>query len=285
MKNIVDWAKCLAIAIIAVIPSMLKGQDILSSIVSNENKYIYSYSYSSSELYESKGSIGQVFLSTVSDELIVKKKTEVSQEKVTEAILNIFPSAQISWIRNYDDVCFVITDKNAIETGWSELMSDDDIISVRPGYIRRTYVDLMKLYPVSQVATYGFDDQIYVEIKSECSDEANTLISSLGFRTELTPDSNPLTQFIYVSKESDIIAIANTLFESGFFISSRPSSHIVVRNIDGVTFDNTNLDFYYNLDGNKQYLYKSPGRFIIKKDKDTDKVVIYHFQVLDIHIL
>jgi hypothetical protein len=168
----------------------------------------------------------------------------------------------------------VVADKNAIETSIGNLMLNDDIISIRPGYIRRVYIDLMKLYPVCQVATYGFDDQIYVEIKSEFSDEAQTLITSLGFRTELTPDSNPLTQFIYVSKESDIITIANTLYESGYFVSSRPSSHIVVRDIDEVPFDKTNLDFYYKLDGSKQYLYKSPGRFIIKKDKNTNKAVI-----------
>ncbi len=269
-----NCAKCLALAIITIIPSLLKGQDLLSSIVNNDNLYIYSQSYSSSELYGSKGPIGQVFLSTVSDELIIKKKTDVPQFNVAEAILNYLPSAQVSWIKNHDDVCIVVADKNAIETSIGNLMLNDDIISIRPGYIRRVYIDLMKLYPVCQVATYGFDDQIYVEIKSEFSDEAQTLITSLGFRTELTPDSNPLTQFIYVSKESDIITIANTLYESGYFVSSRPSSHIVVRDIDEVPFDKTNLDFYYKLDGSKQYLYKSPGRFIIKKDKNTNKAVI-----------
>ncbi len=274
MRSFFNWAKCLAFAIMTVNPSLLKGQDLISSIVSSDNLYIYSQSYSSSDLYGSKGPVEQVFLSTVSDELIIKKKTDVSQVKVAEAISNNLPSAQIGWVKNHDDVCMVIADKNDIETCIADLISNDDIISIRPGYIRRVYVDLMKLYPVCRVATYGFDDQIYVELKSEFSNEAQTLIESLGFRTELTPDSNTLTQFIYVPKESDILSIANTLYESGYFISSRPSSHIVVRDIEVVPFDKTDLDFYYNLDGSKHYLYKSPGRFIIKKGKDTDKAVI-----------
>ena len=274
MRSFFNWAKCLVFAIMTVNPSLLKGQDLISSVVSSDNLYIYSQSYSSSDLYGSKGPVEQVFLSTVSDELIIKKKTDVSQVKVAEAISNNLPSAQIGWVKNHDDVCMVIADKNDIETCIADLISNDDIISIRPGYIRRVYVDLMKLYPVCRVATYGFDDQIYVELKSEFSNEAQTLIESLGFRTELTPDSNPLTQFIYVPKESDILSIANTLYESGYFISSRPSSHIVVRDIEVVPFDKTDLDFYYNLDGSKQYLYKSPGRFIIKKGKDTDKAVI-----------
>ena len=123
MRSFFNWAKCLAFAIMTVIPSLLKGQDLISSVVSSDNLYIYSQSYSSSDLYGSKGPVEQVFLSTVTDELIIKKKTDVSQVKVAEAISNNLPSAQIVWVKNHDDVCMVIADKNDIETCIADLIS------------------------------------------------------------------------------------------------------------------------------------------------------------------
>ena len=108
------------------------------------------------------GPVGKVELGTVSDQLIVKKKASVSKDRIAVAISNSIPQAQISWIT--DDVCSVIADNQSIEDGRNTVMSNDDIVSVRYAYIRRTYSDLMALYPVEKVALYGFDDEISVVI-------------------------------------------------------------------------------------------------------------------------
>lgn len=218
------------------------------------------------------GPVGKVELGTVSDQLIVKKKASVSKDRIAVAISNSIPQAQISWIT--DDVCSVIADNQSIEDGRNTVMSNDDIVSVRYAYIRRTYADLMALYPVEKVALYGFDDEISVVIDENKVSEAEQLITSLGFETKQADVNNVLQRFIYVSKESDIVAIANWLYESGCFKVARPSSYIVLKDMGTVSFDKSTLPFYHGSDGNKVYLYKTPGRFTVKKGNDTDKSVI-----------
>ena len=270
MKQILLTLKAAMTTSLLALPLCLMGQDLPSS-TGLEDVYFYSTSFSSGNIYN-QGPVGKVMLSAVPDEFVIMKKTDVTQQKIENAVLNLIPTAQISWVKN--DICAVIADEQALEANRNELLSMDDIVSLRPAYIRTVYKDLINLYPVKQVALYCFHDLIPVVIKENSVDKAEELIASMGLQAEIPNESDPLQRLIYVSKESDIIGIANRLYESGYFDASRPRSYNTVRTLDTEPLDKSGLDYYYDDKGNKNYLYKSPGRFMIKKDNATDKSII-----------
>lgn len=244
----------------------------LTSFRDIENLFIYTTSGSSGS---SSGQVDKVYLSEVSDEIFIKKKAEVTQDKIENTVLSHIPDAQISWIN--DDVCIAIAREQSIQDKMSVFMADDDMISVRPAYIRKVYKELMELYPVEQVALYGFTDEIIVKQMYDNHDEVDALLASLGFQVESAPiDPYGGTRWhqIFVPKESDIIAIANSLYETGFFYASSPRQCLVVRDTYAEPVDPSGLDYIYDSGGEKTYYYKLPGHFMITKDRETDKAQI-----------
>ena len=279
MKRFLLNLKAAITTVMLALPVLAIGQDQAGdsqkqiSFADQDNLYIYTTSYGPGSIYN-QGPVGQVMLSVVSDQIIIKKKSEVFQEKIENTVLRLIPAAQISWINN--DVCSVIADEQSIDSNLSILLADDDMISVRPAYIRKIYKDLMELYPVRQVAVYGFTDEIYVTQEYDNDDEVDTFIASLGVQVDTTPgDSFGVRKHhINVPKESDIISIANSLYETGYFSSSSPKQIKTVRETNTEPLDVTGLDYIYDSEGKRSYLYKSLGQFMITKDRETGKAEI-----------
>ena len=148
MKRFLLNLKAAITAALLALPVLAIGQDQAGdsqkqiSFADQDNLYIYTTSYDPGFDHD-QGPVGQVMLSVVSDQIIIKKKSEVSQEKIENTVLRRIPAAQISWINN--DVCSVISDEQSIDSNLSTLLADDDLISVRPAYIRKIYKDLMEL--------------------------------------------------------------------------------------------------------------------------------------------
>ncbi len=162
--------------------------------------------------------MGKVFLGTVSDLLIIKKKASLSQQETAGVISNALPESRISWIT--DDVCSVISDAQAIDNGLDALMSNDYIVSVRPAYIRSTYAELMALYPVGKVALYGFDEKILLKLKDGVSESDK---EDLGTALSLTVvDENNVFYTWAAGKTDDILAKCIRLYESGKVYGQSP---------------------------------------------------------------
>ena len=273
MKQILLTLKVAMATTLLALPLCLMGQD-LPSFTGLEDVYFYSTSFSTGNIYN-QGPVGKVMLSAVPDEFIIMKKTDVTQQKIENAVISLIPTAQISWVKS--DICAVIADEQALEANRNELLAMDDIVSLRPAYIRTVYKDLINLYPVKQVALYGFTDEIIVKQMYDNHDEVDALLASLGFQVESAPiDPYGGTRWhqIFVPKESDIIAIANSLYETGFFYASSPRQCLVVRDTYAEPVDLSELDYIYDSGGEKTYYYKLPGHFMITKDRETDKAQI-----------
>jgi len=273
MKQILLTLKVAMATTLLALPLCLMGQD-LPSFTGLEDVYFYSTSFSSGNIYN-QGPVEKVMLSAVPDEFIIMKKTDVTQQKIENAVISLIPTAQISWVKS--DICAVIADEQALEANRNELLAMDDIVSLRPAYIRTVYKDLINLYPVKQVALYGFTDEIIVKQMYDNHDEVDALLASLGFQVESAPiDPYGGTRWhqIFVPKESDIIAIANSLYETGFFYASSPRQCLVVRDTYAEPVDLSELDYIYDSGGEKTYYYKLSGHFMITKDRETDKAQI-----------
>ena len=75
-------------------PLMASGQDT-PSFVDYDNLFIYSTSYDPGNLYD-QGPVGKVLLDVVSDEIFIKKKTDVTQNAIDDAVLDRIPAATMS---------------------------------------------------------------------------------------------------------------------------------------------------------------------------------------------
>ena len=269
MKQIAKNVRYTMIAMMLVSTSFAAGQNLNDSDVT----FVYTTSYDPGNI-NNQGPVGKVLLSEVSDEFIIKKKSDATQEAIENLILNKIPSAQISWIKS--DICTVIADSSLIIINKEDFLNEDDIVSFRPAYVRTVYKELIDFYPVKQVALYGFTDEIRVRQKYENHEEVDDLIASLGFQFESDP-INPGTvrnHKIFVSKEANITVVANTLYESGNFYTSEPVRNIIIRDTDEEPLDKSELDYIYDSGGKKVYLYTIPGQFMISKDSETDQTEI-----------
>jgi hypothetical protein len=272
MKKLTKIDSIAITLLLLALPISVSGKNNLP--VSADNLYFYSSSYYPGNIYNT-GPVGKVSLSEVADEIIIKKKVDTTKERIEGLVNNLLPTAKISWIS--ENVCTVTADSGAIKSQKSVLLTESDIVSLRPAYIRTIYNDLMELYPVKQVALYGFTDTLFVWQRNENDDdEVDNLIASLGFQFESDPKTpgRLRSHNIFVSKEADILEIANNLFESGYFQYSEPRKRTIVRTIDSDPLDMSQYDYHYNYNGYKTYLYKTPGRFMVKKENDIDKSVI-----------
>lgn len=271
MKKLTNIYSIAITLLLLALPISVSGKNNLP--VSTDNLYFYSSSYSPGNIYN-PGPASKVSLSEVADEIIIKKKVDTTKERIEGLVNNLLQTAKISWIS--EDVCTVTADSGAIKSQKSVLLAESDIVSLRPAYIRTIYNDLMELYPVKQVALYGFTDTLFVWQRNENDDdEVDDLIASLGFQFESDPKTpgRLRSHTIFVSKEEDILEIANNLFESGYFQFSEPRKRTIVRTIESDPLDMSQYDYYYNY-ADKTYLYKTPGRFMVKKENDIDKSVI-----------
>lgn len=281
MKQFLLNLKVAMTTALIVLPMLAIGQDQTGtsqkqiSFTDQDNLFIYTTSYSSGSIYN-QGPVGQVLLSVVSDEIIIKKQSEVTQEKIENTVLSSIPTAQISWVN--DNVCTVIADEQSIGANMSVFMADDDMISVRPTYIRKDYKDLMELYTVKQVTIYGFTDVVYyLQQKYTNDNEVDSLLSSFGYPCEVVYPGSEYggrAHNVYVPKDVDVISIANTLYETGFFYNSAPYRITTVRETNLEPVDLSVTDFIYDSKGNKVYLYTLPGQFMITKDSETSKAEI-----------
>ena len=132
MKQILLTLKVAMATTLLALPLCLMGQD-LPSFTGLEDVYFYSTSFSSGNIYN-QGPVEKVMLSAVPDEFIIMKKTDVTQQKIENAVISLIPTAQISWVKS--DICAVIADEQALEANRNELLAMDDIVSLRPAYIR-----------------------------------------------------------------------------------------------------------------------------------------------------
>ena len=272
MKHFLFNMKISMTAALIALPLLAIGQNQNGPFVDRDNLFIYT---TSSNPGVRPSQVDKVYLSEVADEILIKKNPEVTKEKIEATVLNLIPSGQINWEK--DDVCFV-SDNQPIVSYVSELLANDDIVSAAPAYIRRVYKDLIEQYPVSQVAIYGFTDVVYLQQKYTNDNEVDALLSSLGYRSEVLYPGDEYggsrTHNVYVPKDADVISVANTLYESGYFYFSSPTIIRTVKNMNTVLPDKSGLDFVYGSGGDKTYYYKVPGQFMITKDEGTDKSVI-----------
>ena len=267
-----SYLKMMMIMLLLALP--LSAKDLAKA--SSDYPFIYYYNESSlgmwpSVFHPTPDDIEPIPLFEIPDEMTIRKRNDVDQKDIEDLINSILSNVQIVWHSYLDpDMCSVTTDSDCLDQAIINLNKDDRILSARHKYTRKIYMDMKDVYPARKIATYGFTDEIMLYyLNEEIVDEANRYLTSKGF--EVIPDQYYNRATVKVSKTTDIISVANILYESGYFLMAYPSWMYGIKTYSNKPIDKSNLPFYYYDDGNKKYFYELNDRFLVRKVTEMEK--------------
>ena len=250
------------------LPILAAGQDQISS----ETFFIYGYDADSRPFFPTASDIYPIEICFLEDEFTVRKNSDVSKTELESLVTRLLPDAQFEWYSQAADVCSVISENEELDNVIDILLENDTVLFAQKMWLRKVYMDLMSLYPVSEVATYGFDGEIWFSCQSdENANMAYSLFESIGL--EISYQSDNRSGYVMIQKGMDVINIANLLHESGYFLIATPNKLYRVREMTVQTVDKESLPYYYDYNS-KAYLYLLPDRFMVEKDALTDKIAV-----------
>ena len=270
MKQIFFNLKFTMTTIMLALPILLIGQDMTGS----EYPYIYGYDADYSYYVPKVDDIYPILLYPLSDEITVRKMSDVDKDSVEVLVRKYIPDAQFEWsnISELADICLVITGCGDLDYGIEKIIDENVILFASKNYIRKVYKDLMDLYPVNKVATYCFTGDIsfrYINnVDVEANKQADALIESMGLEIYYQGIDGGSA---HIQKGMDIIAVANQLQESGRFRLVSPSFITHKKTLQIQPIDKTTLPFYYSDNGDKKYLYEVVDRFMVRINPSTNK--------------
>lgn len=246
------------------LPIWAAGQDQISS----ETFFIYGYDADSRLFAPSANDIYPIEICFLEDEFTARKRSDVSKTEFESLVTRILPDALLSWY-NQSDLCSVMSENDNLDSVIDILLENDTVLFAQKMITRKVYMDLMNLYPVTEVATFGFTGEISFScLSDEDMSMANSLFDSMGL--EITYLEHKHKGYVKIQKGMDIIDVANQLQESGCFLLATPSKLFRFRTLNVQKVDKETLPYYYCSNG-KVYWYLIPDRFMVKKDASTDK--------------
>ena len=273
MKQFLLNFKIAITTVLLALPMLATGQDQTGA----DLKFMYGYDANSINESPKLGDIRPIDLYPLSDEIIVRRKADVTKDGLESLIKRHLPDAQFTWLNSYiypdtilGEGCVITTESDGLDDIIESLLLEDDLTYVGKVYIRKSYKDWMDIYPVKKVATYCIYGDIALSYlnKWETIDEVDSLIESFGLEQWGQWD-NGFT--ITVQKGVDIFSVANQLYETGLFYLASPSKRIVNKTLNAQPIDKTNLPFCYGSSGNKAYWYNVDDRLTVIKTSATDQ--------------
>lgn len=258
-----------AIALLLVLPTQAIGQD------QTDSNCTFIYGYDSEDGYQSP-SVSDIYpipIVCLTDEFTARKRPDVKNKDFESIVKRVLPDATFIWENpsSYGNgICSIRTECADLDNAISILSENDSVVNVGRMYIRKTYHDLMKEFPVSKVATFGFANEItFTCLSIETLDSAKSLFESMGL--EITNMYHAYFGTVKIQKSMDVIAVANRLHESGYFLLATPTKIVRYKEMDVPPIDISTLPYFYDYGGNKVYWYLLSDRFLIRKSPSIDK--------------
>lgn len=264
MKHLATIVRYTLIAIMSVFTTYVTGQ--------NQTSTDYPFIYGVDEIYSHHYSdVYPIQLYPILDEFSLRKVPEIQVDELETLVKSYLPDAVFDWKPYQDnvDVCLIKAGSDISDEVMDGLLKEDAITFLYRKYMRKIYKDLMDIYPVKEVSDYGFWGMIefrYLRKDKEIFEKVDSLIKSKGLEIQTLDTLYTLAGYVTISKNLDIIAVANEMYESGYFSYACPMYNpYKIKNLDTQPIDKSTLQFYYNNSGNKQYLYELYDRFMVRK--------------------
>ena len=261
MKQTIRYA---LIAMMLVSTSFAAGQNLSDS----DYPFIYGYDEPYIGYSPRPWDFYPIQLYPILDRITIRKVPEMQEEELETLVKTYLPDAVFDWKTYVDNVCMVINESDISDDVIDGLLKEDAITFLYRTYTRKTYMDLMEIYPVKEISVYGFVGRIHFSYRDiDIIEKADSLINSKGLVFVSVSD-----RVVTVSKDMDIIAVANEIYESEYFDESSPiRAYGKTKILNTQPIDKSTLPFYYNNSGNNQYLYELYDRFMVRKSSTMSK--------------
>lgn len=139
---------------------------------------------------------------------MLRKKPALQKSSYEESTKQLFGEVEIEWL-NTDISKVNVKDVKNIEEKINKLLSDDDVISVR------------KVYKTKDNLEFGFADEIIIKFKDEIQESIREeILKTYNLKKSKT---TKIYESVLISKNEDIIEVANRLYESGNFVFAYPN--------------------------------------------------------------
>ena len=262
MKHITQIVRYALVAIMLTSTSYVTGQVLDDS----DYPYIYGYDAPYHNYSPRPWDIYPIQLYPILDRITIRKVPEMQEEELETLVKTYLPDAVFDWETYVDNVCMVINGSDIPDDVINGLLKEDAITFLYRTYTRKTYKDLMEIYPVKEISIYGFTGSINFSYSHiNIIEKADSLIKSKGL--DIVTERK-----VTISKDMDVIAVANEMYESEYFLDAIPQRiYGKTRMLNTQPIDKSTLPFYYNNSGNNQYLYELYDRFMVRKSSTMSK--------------
>jgi subtilisin family serine protease len=176
---------------------------ILLILFSAINSYVHADELSYYYAFDKK-----IEMIPVKNKILVKKKTSVTKLVYENSMFNRFSGIKADWQGN--DICKLeLKDDNDKNSVIQNSFLDDNILSVS------------NIFKTSDGLEFGFTNEIVVKFKENVKDsEKISILKSFGLKKSKT---TKIYEVYAISKERNIVEIANKLYESGLFEFAYPN--------------------------------------------------------------
>ncbi|MBW8332766.1 MAG: S8 family serine peptidase [Prolixibacteraceae bacterium] len=192
MKSIKNSSRIVAIILVFAMITLLSFN---SQKDDSEKRFYYAFNE-------------KVQIEQVVNKILVKKKTTLAKSNYEEVAKQLLGEIKIEWFNN--DISEIeLKDLKNKEEKVNSLISDDEVLSVR------------SIYKTSDNLEFGLSDEIIVKFKDEIKDsEKEKILTRFNLKKSKT---TKIYESVTISKNDDIIEVANKLYESGNFIFAYPN--------------------------------------------------------------
>ena len=265
MKQITQTIRYTLIAMMLVSTSYAAGQNRSGS----EYPFIYSYDQIYDDYSPRPGDIYPIQLYPILEQITLRKVPEMHEDEFETLVKSYLPDAVFNWITYLDNVCIVEASSEIPDDVIEGLLKEDAVEFLCRNYIRLLYKDLMDIYPVKEIAVYSFKGIVnYHYLNVETIEKADSLIRSMGLEI-INQDGRGGS--VIISKDMDIISVANELYESGYFFKALPPYlPAKTKTLNTPPIDKSTLPFFHVKNG-KMYLYELNDRFMVRKSPSKSK--------------
>jgi hypothetical protein len=150
----------------------------------------------------------KIEINQMKNKVLVKTKPAVSKSQYEQLAKKRLGEIRTEWLS--ENLCKIeLTDSEELLEKIKGLLTDDEVVSVRPYYKTNDGLEL------------GLSDEIILKFKSDIKDsEKEKVLKKFSLQKGKT---TKIYEIYHISKDRDIISAANELYESGLFEFAYPN--------------------------------------------------------------
>ena len=185
----------------------------------------------------------KIFIEEFPDRFMLKKGPEMSKEQLETKVSTYLEKAEFDWFN--DDICTVLANEGRVDDALNHFIDDDMIVSARHVYCTSVDKDYYDKHKGKEPLAIGLIDQIVLCFKDGMSQSTKKEIKKeFGL---MDYDDNGFSELCVVSKDVDLLSVANRLFETGYFKYAYPEFICRITFADDLAFYPNDPYFQYQV--------------------------------------